>query len=196
MDLPAAPDPAATLLLDGRLPALLTGLVLCGWGAKLYRVVVLAPGILAGVYLGAILQQWFHLTLTVSLVTTLVLAAAGALVCHFVEGLALRVAGAGLFGALVWLGWPLLQRGALPFWVPLVASVLGAVVFPYVYGFLLRPVTALVGAWSVAWAVKRPDELWLVVGLAVAGTAVQFWLDRGEGGRPAKAPKGKKPRKG
>ncbi len=197
MDLPVAPDPLATLLLDGRLPALLTGIVLCGWGARLYRVVVLAPGILAGVYVGAIAQQLLHYSVPTGIVVTVVLAAIGALVCHFVEGLAIRVAGAGLFGALVWLGWPLLKQGELPFWAPLVASIVGGIVFPYVYRFLLRPVTALVGAWSVAWALKSPDSLGLVLGLAAAGTAVQFWLDRGGGDKPAaRPPKGKKPKKG
>ncbi len=198
MDLPSAPDPLATLMLDGRLPALLTGIVLCGWGAKLYRVVVLAPGILAGVYVGAIAQQLLSYSVTTGLIVTLVLAGMGALVCHFVEGLAIRVAGAGFFGALAWLGWPLLHRGALPFWAPLVASVLGAIVFPYVYRFLLRPITALVGAWSVAWALKRPDSLWMIAGLAVTGTAIQLWLDRGGGGEKpaARSPKVKKGRKG
>ena len=197
MDLPTAPDPLATLLLDGRLPALLTGIVLCGWGARLYRVVVLAPGILAGVYVGAIAQQLLHYSVTTGLIVTVVLAAVGALVCHFVEGLAIRVAGAGLFGALAWLGWPLLQRGALPFWAPLAASVVGALAFPYLYRFLLRPITALVGGWSVAWALKRPDAAWLIIGLAVAGTAVQFWLDRGASERPAaRAGKPRKSKKG
>ncbi len=199
MDLPSAPDPLATLLLDGRLPALLTGIVLCGWGAKLYRVVVLAPGILAGVYVGAIAQQVLHTTATTSLLVTLVLAGVGALICHFVEGWAIRVAGAGFFAALTWLGWPLLQRGALPFWAPLVASVLGALLFPYVYRFLLRPITALVGAWSVAWALKQPDHHLLIGGLAVVGTAIQFWLDKGGGSgekAPAKSSKVKKAKKG
>ncbi len=195
MDLPNAPDPLSTVLLDGRLPALLIGIVLLGWGAKVYPVLVVAPGVLVGVYLAAVVGELAHLTATVSVVMTVVFAAGGALLCHFVEGMAIRVGGAGLFAALSAFVWPLVRHGPVPFWVPLIAAIVGALIFPKVYQVLLRPTTALIGAWSIAWAVKRPDALWLVGGLAVAGTALQFWLDRGgSGGAPApkKKEKGKK----
>lgn len=178
MPLPNVPDPVPTLLFDGRLPALLTGIVLLGWGAKVYRLLVLAPGVLAGVYLGAALRDWLNLGGTNAMLLTVALAAGGALLCHFVEGVAIRVGGAALFGALAWFGWPLVQAGAVPWYVPLAALVLGAALFPRLYQLALRPITALVGAWSIAWAVHRPTTLWLVGGLALVGLALQYTLDR------------------
>lgn len=195
MDLSHVPDPLSTVLLDGRLPALLTGIVLLGWGAKVYRVLIVAPGVLAGVYLAAVVGELAHLTATVSVVMTVVLAAGGAILCHFVEGLAIRVGGAGLFAAVSALIWPLVRHGPVPFWVPLIAAIVGALVFPKVYQVLLRPTTALLGAWSIAWAVQRPDALWLVGGLAVAGTALQFWLDRGGSGAASAAKRKEKGKK-
>ncbi len=195
MDLPTPPDPFQALLMGGRLPALLVGIVLLGWGERLYRVLVVAPGVLAGVYLAAWLRGLFHLDTTGAIIATLVLAGAGALACHFVEGVAVRSAGAGLFAALAWLGTPLVHAGPVPWWAPVVAAVLGGVVFPMLYRVALRPLTALVGAWSVAWAVQRPDQVWLIGGLALAGTALQFALARTGGGdasEPKKKPKKKK----
>jgi len=198
MPLPHAPDPVSTLLLDGRLPALLTGIVLVGWGAKVYRLLVLAPGILAGVYLGAVVKELAHLDGMTAIVTTIVLAAAGALLCHFVEGIAIRVGGAALFGATAWFAWPMFRPGATPIYVTVGALIVGAFAFPSVYRVLLRPITALVGAWSIAWAMERPHDVWLVGGLALAGTALQFALDRGGGGGGAASapkPKREKPKK-
>lgn len=195
MPLPAVPDPAATLLTDGRLPALLTGIVLLGWGAKVYRLLVLAPGVLAGVYLGAVLRGWLHLGGMEAVLLTVGLAVGGALACHFVEGVAVVVGGAALFGALAWFGWPLVQPGPVPVYVPLVAVVVGGLAFPRLYQLLLRPITALVGAWSIAWAVGRPGTLWLVGGLALAGLALQYVLDRPGRGTEGPAPKKDRPKK-
>ena len=188
MDLPAPPDPFVALLLDGRLPALLVGIVLLGWGERLYGVLVVAPGVLAGVYLAAWAQPLFHFAPTTLLVVTVALAGAGAWLCHFVAAIAGRMAGAGLFAALAWFAAPLAQPGPVPWWVPVVGAALGALVFPSLYKIALRPLTALVGAWSIAWAVKAPGNPYLVLGLAAAGTALQFALSRstGEGAGPAK----------
>ncbi|MSQ00743.1 MAG: hypothetical protein EXR71_02495 [Myxococcales bacterium] len=196
MHLPPPPDPFVALLLDGRLPALLVGIVLLGWGERIYGVLVVAPGVLAGVYLAAWAQPLFHFDAITLLVVTVALAAAGALLCHFVAAMAVRAAGAGLFAALAWFALPLAQSGPVPWWVPLVGAALGALVFPALYKIALRPLTALVGAWSIAWAVKHPGNPYVVLALAAAGTAVQVALagtGRGGGDAPAKKiSKGKK----
>ncbi len=196
MDLPAPPDPFVALLLDGRLPALVVGIVLLGWGERLYGVLVVAPGVLAGVYVAAWAQPLFHFDTTTLLVVTVALAAAGALACHFVAAIAVRMAGAGLFAALAWFATPLAQPGPVAWWVPVVAAALGALVFPALYKIALRPLTALVGAWSIAWAVKHPGNPYVILGLAAAGTAIQFALARSSKGEPvAPAKKVKKEKK-
>ena len=194
MDLPHAPDPLSTLLLDGRLPALLTGIVLLCWGARVYRLLILAPGVLAGVYLAAVIGEIGAMRPAVVVGITIGLAVAGALLCHFVEGVALRVGGAGLAAALTAFAWPLVSKVPAPWWAPVVGGVVGALVFPKLYQFLLRPATALVGAWSIAWAVKHEKDIWLIGGLAIAGTVVQFWLGEGKE-PPARAAKKEKAKK-
>lgn len=195
MDIPAPPALSA-MLLDGRLPALLVGLVLLVFGERTYRVLVIAPGVLAGLYLAAWIRSFVELGAVGSVVATLGLSAAGALLCHFVEGLAVRAAGAGLFAALAWFGTPLVHAGAVPWWAPVVGAVLGGLIFPRLYQVLLRPLTALVGAWSVAWAVKFGGNVWVVLGLAGLGTAIQFALaNRGGGGSEPAPPARKKGKK-
>ena len=194
MPLPHAPDLVSTILLDGRLPALLTGIVLLCFGARVYRLLILAPGVIAGVYLGAFIGEIGHMAPAVVVGITVALAVAGALPCYFVEGVARRVGGAGLFAALTAFAWPLVSKEPAHWWVPVVGGVVGALVFPKLYQFLLRPTTALVGAWSIAWAVKHEKDIWLIGGLAIAGTVVQFWLGEGKG-EPAAAAKKEKPKK-
>lgn len=191
MDFPAPPALSA-LALDGRLPALLVGLLLLAWGERTYRVLIIAPGVLAGLYLAAWLRGLFHFDTIGSVVATVGLSGAGALLCHFVEGLAVRAAGAGLFAAVAWFGTPLVHAGPVPWWAPVIGVVVGALLFPKLYGVLLRPLTALVGAWSVAWAVHLDRNLYVVLGLAAVGAAVQFALARRGGEAAAASPPPKK----
>ncbi len=177
-------DPA---LLGGHGPALVGGILLLGFGGKLYRAAVLLPGILAGVYAGVWLHGALHLGLTGGLLAIGLLALGGAIVCHLVESIALPTAGAVLFAGAAWWAWPFLA-GAPPFWAPLVGAAVGAICFRYMFDRLLKPATAVAGAFTLAWATGQLGEPAVVGGLAVVGTIVQVVLDRGSG-NPAPAVK-------
>lgn len=61
---------------------------------------------------------------------------------------------------------------------PAVGALLGALLFPWVFEWLLKLLTPAVGAVCVAWAAGRPDTLWLVVLLWAVGALVQVGLLR------------------
>ena len=55
-----------------------------------------------------------------------------------------------------------------------VATLLGALVFPWVYDQLLKVLTPAVGAVLVAWAVGHPEHLALLGGLWFVGVVLQL----------------------
>ncbi len=177
--LPPALQP---VLLDGRLPAMIAGIVFLAFGARVYGLVVVAPGIIGGLALGASVGQLVGGPLAVS-VAMVILALIGAVACQLFEKIALAIGGLGLGTWLAWMAWPLALRTAAPWWGLVGGGLVGALAFPRVYHLGLKPLTALVGAWAVAWAVRREQVPWVVLGLAAVGTGVQFWLGGG-GGTP------------
>jgi hypothetical protein len=128
-----------------------------------------------------------HLDGGVTAILAVVLALAGAVACQLMERVAVRLCGAAVGAILAWQGWLLVQPGAGPWYVPAAGALVGALAFPYIYELALKLLTALVGAGCVAWAVGRPENGVLVLGLAAAGVGLQVWLAKGA---PA-APKGK-----
>lgn len=61
---------------------------------------------------------------------------------------------------------------------PAIGALVGALLFPWVFEWLLKLVTPAVGAVCIAWAVGRPDTLWLVLVLWLVGALVQVGLLR------------------
>lgn len=179
MPLPSPPglgELMAQTPFAGRAPGLFLGVLLLGWGERLYRLFVLLPGMGLGAWLAASLRPALGLDLQATLVLGAVLAAVGALACHFLERWAVRLTGAMVgAGATVW-AWPLISAERLPWWGPVAAGLVAALVFPRLWQWLLRPVTALFGAQLVAWAVGAPQDALLVLGLAFAGTVAQALL--------------------
>ncbi len=180
--LPPALQP---VLLDGRLPAMLAGIVFLAFGARVYGLVVVAPGIIGGLALGAAVGQLVGGPLAVS-VAMVIAALAGAIACQLFERVALAVGGLGLGAWLAWAAWPLALHAPSPWWGLAGGGLLGALAFPRVYHLALKPLTALLGAWAVAWSVHREHLPWLVIGLAAVGTAVQVWLGGKGGKKPAR----------
>lgn len=184
--LPTLTELMAQTPMSGRAPALLLGVLLLVQGERLYRFFVLLPGILLGAWAAATVQPALGLDLRTTLVIGAALAVVGAALCHFMETWGVRLTGAMVgAGVSVW-AWPLASASALPWWAPFVSGVVVALLFPKVYRWLLKPVTALVGAELVSWAVKRPTDALLVLGLAFAGTIAQSVLGgKGGGGKKA-----------
>lgn len=176
--IPSLQELMDTTPLAGRAPGLLLGIVLLGWGGRLYRFFVLLPGLAAGVWIAATARPLLGMSGQGALILGAVLAGAGALACHFVEGVAVRLMGAVLgAGMSAWL-WPVLSRASLPWYLPLAAGALLALVFPRIYRAALVPITALFGAQLVAWGLGHPTSAPIILGLAVLGSAAQWWLGR------------------
>lgn len=180
-------DPA---LLGGRTPALVGGILLLGFGARLYRAAILVPGVLLGVWAGSQISALAHLGPAPGIVLTVGLAAIGAIACSLVEAAAVALAGA-VMGAVA--TGPALGALAVaaPWWAPIVGALFGGLLFRYLFDAVLRPATALAGAMIVAWTMQRAGQPWVVGGLAVGGWIVQWLLARtGEASarpRPANA---------
>ena len=102
------------------------------------------------------------------------LATTGALLCHFVENLAVRLTGAVAFGAAGWLGWPMLRPDRLEaVGAAGVAALIGAAVFPRIHPWAVRLVTSGMGGYLIAEAAQRPQNLYIIGGVMVAGTVAQ-----------------------
>jgi hypothetical protein len=179
---------------DARLAGVIVGVALLLFGARLYQIVVVGPGIVAGLALGSAIGPLLHLGGVGTAVLTGALAIGGALLFSRIERFAVATAGAVLAAAVAADGWPLVAHAPAPWWAVVAAGALGAFVVPPLYRWLLRPLTALGGALVLAHALGRETNLPLVLGLAVVGAAAQFALDGTKPGRaasPKAAPKKK-----
>jgi hypothetical protein len=103
---------------------------------------------------------------------------AGAILVKMIEKAALRVVGLVAGVAALQVGAPLL--GAHPaWWGWLVAAGVGALLMPLLWRVALAPITAAIGATVVADASGHAGNPWIIGGIAVVGTLVQWGLFRG-----------------
>lgn len=211
-------NPVQAAIADGRVTGLIAGTVLLLFGARVYRVLVVGPGIIAGLVLAGEVIGFLHLAGWSAAAVAVGLALGGALLFAAVERWTLAIVGAALVLGLLGQGWSFLQGGSPPWWAWPVAAVVGGLVVPRLYRFLLRPLTALAGALTLTATMadstalegllKRGGNTALgtiaaVLALAAAGTAFQWWMDRNGGEKapavakkPAKAKPKEKGKKG
>jgi hypothetical protein len=157
------------------------GLLLLGFGGRLYRVALLLGAFAAGaagslLLLGAARDA---AQLPVEPVHSLIAALVGGVVLAAIAAAVHRLAllALGALAGLV-LASSLASLLSVAWWVPLAAAAVGAVAFLLLEKALLRVVTALVGAWVLAWALGRPDAAWLVVPAWLVGAVFQTWSVR------------------
>jgi hypothetical protein len=162
----------------------LSGALLMLAGGRLYRLAVVAPGLLAGVLVA--LELPADLGPPTIAVAALILAGAGALICHLLERVAVHAIGAIALTGLVHLGWPLAAGEPAPWWGLVLGAALGLLLFPRVFRSLIRWITALLGALMVAWSLGYQDNPWVVGTLFLAGCVVQGASGKGKA-QPAKA---------
>lgn len=210
-------NPVQAAIADGRVTGLIAGTVLLLFGARVYRVLVVGPGIIAGLVVAGEVNGFLHLQGWAAAALAVGLALGGALLFAAVERWTLAIVGAALSVGLFGQGWSFLQGGSPPWWSWLVVAAVGALVIPRLYRFLLRPLTALAGALTLTATMadnaafegllKRGGNTALgtvgaVLALAAAGTAFQWWMDRSSGEKapsaakkPAKSKSKEKPKK-
>ena len=148
------------------------GIPLCLFGERLYRLAVVAPGLMIGAWAGAALADWAKFATPVAVMLSVGLAALGALVCWLAESVAVRLAGSVLAAAIGHAAWAMAHR-VEPWWGPPVAGLLGLLLFPAVWKALLKGITAALGAVCVGTALGWEDRPWWVAGLALVGWGVQ-----------------------
>jgi hypothetical protein len=168
--LPANLEPYAALFEST--PRWITGLtggLLLLAGGRLYRLAVVAPGVLGGVALALMLPQ--DLGPIVIALAAVLLAAVGALLCHFLERVAIHVVGAVALAGLARVAWPPLLHEPAPWWGLLLGGALGLLFFPRIFKALIKAITALLGALVLAWsfgALEGSVSCW--------GVTVQPWM--------------------
>lgn len=164
-------------------PTWITGLsggLLLVAGGRLYKLAVVAPGVIAGVAGALWIGETAGLAGTVVAVAAVVLAVAGAVLCRLLERLAVSAIGVIALAGVTQLAWPLAMNGqAAPWWGVLLGGAVGLLLFPGIFKSLIRWITALLGALMVAWSVGYHENIWVVGGLFLAGCVVQAASGKG-----------------
>jgi len=167
------------------------GVLLLGWGARLWRISTIIVGLGLGAALGLRIGVAVGDT-TVGYVAAGALAIGLCVAFYMVERLAF--AGLGAAGAVALLGvvWPMLRHGDPSLPVELGVGAVGLLLGGLLHQRAVQVATALAGAGLVAWALGREGNIYIVLPLAVLGALVQFGVLGGGGGSAAPARKGKK----
>ncbi|MFH1463552.1 MAG: hypothetical protein ABIO70_04125 [Pseudomonadota bacterium] len=147
----------------------LTGALLLLAGGRLYRLAVVAPGLLGGVALALMLPPDLG-PIVISLAAVL-LAAVGALICHFLERVAVHLVGAVAMAGLAQIGWPPLLHEPAPWWGLVLGGAIGLLFFPRIFKALLKVITALLGALVVTWSLDALDGP-----VTLLGIDLQPWM--------------------
>ncbi len=147
------------------------GIALLVAGSRFYRIAIIAPGFLAGVWVAQRLQDKFPGILAMGV--GLVLGLGGALLCYLLERAAVRLVGAVLVSGVVHAVGPVIWHTEPPFWFAPAAGLVGLALFPSIYQKFLPLIGAVLGALCVAWSLDRIHELPLVGVLALGGLILQ-----------------------
>ncbi len=181
--MPSLPEDLAALLnpsswglagLDARWIVLAIGVVLVVFGSRFYKLLLLSPGFVAGVFLT--IEYAPKGDAITRLVVACVAGIAGAATLIYLERLALSAVGAAVFGGLAYAIVPMVMGPKVDWPIYAAIAIVGAFVLPFVYRRSLKVVTPIVGAIAVAWAIGQPSGLGVILGLAVLGMVLQHTL--------------------
>ncbi len=162
-------------LSDGRLLAGAVGALLVLAGARLYRLAVMAPGFLLGIYATTYVLNELGGRVDTPIRIGMVLGVGllGAFLTSRIEQLAVRLGGSLLVAAVTHAVLPMVWPHAPGFAAPVVGF-LGLFLFPALYQRLLPVITSAIGAIALAWAAGRPQDLLMMAGVTVIGVAIQL----------------------
>jgi hypothetical protein len=145
-------------------------------GVRLYRVAIVLPGVLAGVFIAASLPPTWEPGS--KLIVGILVSMLGGLTLFFMEKVAIRVVGATLAGWLVWAVWPLAATTAAPWWALAAAAVVGLLIFPSIFPLAIQWITSALGALLGAWALGYPTNPLVILALAAVGIMYQSLTTR------------------
>lgn len=146
------------------------------FGARLYRLVLITPGMVLGVLVG--LQLTSSASPGTQALAALCLGILGAAVLALAERVGVALVGALIVAGLARAFLPLVLDAGLPWYVPAAASVVGLFLLPSMLRAAIKGLTPLLGATGICWAVGRPDDLRILVGLTLVGVIFQLILLR------------------
>ena len=160
---------------DGRLVAGFIGIVLVLAGARLYRLAIVAPGFLLGLFLakwgfdeyGRRVDELVRLGVMVGA------GAIGALLSWRIEQLAVRLGGGLLVAATTHALLPMIWHKPPEYAAP-AAGFIGLLLFPALYRRMLPLLTSAMGAIALAWAADDSKNLLMIAGITILGSAIQL----------------------
>ena len=163
---------------DGRLVAGVIGVVLVLAGARLYRLAIIAPGFLLGLFLASwgfenLSEYLPRVDKLVRLGAMVGAGAIGALLSWRIEQLAVRLGGSLLVAATTHALLPMIWHHPPKYAAP-AAGFIGLLLFPALYRRMLPLLTSAIGAIAVAWAADEPTNVLMIAGLTILGSAVQL----------------------
>lgn len=159
-------------LLLPEVAMLIVGILLLMIGARIYRLIIIAPGFICGALLA---KQFVSGSPEVQLIVTLVLGIVGAVLLTSIEKLAISIVGALLFAGLTFAIAPLVM-GTVAWFVPVIAGFLGSMIFPYIYKKALPVSTALLGSLCVCWSTGLNEDPIMIAVFWVGGIVLQLIL--------------------
>ena len=157
----------------------LCGILLLVSGTRLYRFVIMGPGVMTGAYIGVIISVGQDDA--VQLIAIGLSAMVGGVTMLLVEKLGIAVMGALLGGGFVHILLPWYQGiSVAPWYYVAMGSVLGAMIFPPMFSRVAPIVTSLFGAIAVVYAsglyTIHTMDWRLVGGVTVLGTLIQWYF--------------------
>lgn len=164
------------------------GVLLWGAGARVYRPALALVAFAFGAMLGASaltsLAPWLPLLQTPPFLWTgtLLVGFMMAAFAAFAHKVGVAAAGGLLGFSAAVLAQTWIPGGALPFWVPLAAGVVGVISFPWLFGGLLYLITPAVGALLMAGAAGYGQALPLIAVIWGSGALLQ-WYTRPKNGK-------------
>ena len=159
---------------DPRILCIVAGVLLMLAGGRLYRLMIVTPGFVAGVLLTTHYAPAGTDMMKVGIIVGVGLV--GALIMHLMEQTALRLIGVALMVGVATAVAPEVFGSQEPWWLNYAAGALGAVGFPIVYRRALPLITSLLGALAVAWALGRETDVWVIGILTVLGAMIQTFI--------------------
>lgn len=152
----------------------LFGILLVISGTRFYRLVVMTPGIVVGIYSGV--QLTIGQNEEVQLFAIVLGAVIGAVFSFLVEQLAIALLGALFGGAIVQWLFPIFWNIEIAWYWPVVGAVFGGMIIPPLFPRLLPLLTSIVGAGCLSWAMGRFEDIWLWGALTSFGFFVQRYF--------------------
>lgn len=161
-------------LLEPKVILWILGIVLWLFGARFYQLLIMAPGFAIGALIA--MKYMPASSEIIRFAFIIVIGAVVAVALLAIEQISVALSGAFVGVAILSQGAPLLGTSAPPPYSYAIAALLGSMIFPRLYDDFRPAVTALAGAFCIAFSVNKEGALPPVVVLACIGALLQYFI--------------------